>query len=60
MKKFRVREGINLQFRSEFLNAFNRSGLGAPNTAPANTLFGRVTTTNGFPRQIHFALKLTF
>jgi hypothetical protein len=60
MKKFRVREGINLQFRSEFLNAFNRSGLGAPNTAPANTLFGRVTTTSGFPRQIHFALKLTF
>ena len=60
LKKFRLREGVNLQFRSEFLNAFNRSGLGAPNTAPANTLFGRVTTTNGFPRQIHFALKLTF
>jgi hypothetical protein len=60
MKKFRITESVALQFRSEFLNAFNRSGLSAPNTVTTNTLFGRVTATNGFPRQIHFALKLTF
>jgi len=60
LKKFRITESMRLQFRAEFLNAFNRSGLGPPNLAPANTLFGRITATNGFPRQIHFGLKLTF
>jgi len=59
-KNFRLREGITLQFRSEWLNALNHTHLSPPVTAPTNTLFGQVTGTTGLPRQIHFALKLLF
>jgi len=60
MKKFQIGEKGELQLRGEFLNALNRSNLAAPNTAPTNAQFGRVTATNGFPRQIHLGLRLTF
>lgn len=60
VKAFRISEGTKLQFRCEWLNATNHTHLVAPNTAPANSQFGRVTASNGFPRQIYFALKLMF
>lgn len=60
VKIFQLRESMRLQFRAEYLNALNHSNLGAPNTAPTNTLFGKVTATDGFPRYIHFGLKLIF
>lgn len=60
VKNFAFRERYKVQFRAEFLNALNKSNLAAPNTDPVNTLFGRVTATSGFPRQIHLGLKLLF
>ncbi|MBM3735614.1 MAG: TonB-dependent receptor [Acidobacteria bacterium] len=60
IKNFTLREPLKLQFRWEMLNAFNRTGLGAPNTDPVNTLFGSITSSAGFPRWIHVGLKLTF
>jgi hypothetical protein len=60
MKNWRFRERLTTRLRAEFLNAFNRSNLAAPNTDPTNTLFGRITATNGVPRQIHLGLKLLF
>ena len=60
LKNFRVTERLRLQFRGEMLNALNRSNLAGPNTDPTNTLFGRITATSGFPRQIHLGLKVTF
>ena len=60
VKNFKVHERYTFQFRAEFLNALNKSNLAAPSTDPVNTLFGRVTATNGFPRQIHLGLKLLF
>ncbi len=60
VKNIQFRERYKIQFRAEFLNAFNKSNLAAPNTDPVNTLFGRVTATSGFPRQIHLGLKLLF
>ena len=60
LKNFRVTERVRLQFRGEMLNALNRSNLAGPNTDPTNTLFGRITATSGFPRQIHLGLKMTF
>ncbi|MDZ7639970.1 MAG: hypothetical protein U5J83_17260 [Bryobacterales bacterium] len=60
VKLFRIRESLRLQFRAEYLNAMNHSNLAAPNTAPTNTLFGKITATDGFPRYIHFGLKLIF
>lgn len=60
VKNFLITEKWRLQFRAEFLNAMNHSNLAAPNTAPTNTLFGQVTSTVGFPRYIHFGLKLMY
>ena len=60
VKNFFITEKWRVQFRAEALNAMNHSNLAAPNTAPTNTLFGQITANNGFPRQIHLALKLMF
>jgi hypothetical protein len=60
VKNFHLAERYRIQFRTEFLNALNHSNLAAPNTDPVNTLFGKVNATVGFPRYIHFGLKLTF
>ena len=58
-KFFRIREGINLQFRSEFFNITNKTNLGPPNSTSTSAAFGQIRTT--FPaRQIQFALKLIF
>ena len=60
VKNFRIRETATVQLRGELLNALNRSNLAGPNTDPTNALFGRITATNGFPRQVHLGLKLIF
>lgn len=58
-KNFRIREGISLQFRSEFFNVLNHTNFGPPNVTANSTAFGTITTT--LPaRQIQFALKLMF
>jgi hypothetical protein len=60
VKNFSITEKLRMQFRAEFLNALNHSNLAAPNTAPTNTLFGKITAISGFPRYIHFGLKLIY
>jgi hypothetical protein len=58
-KSFRIREGINLQFRSEFFNVTNHTNFGIPNTISTAAAFGTIRTT--YPaRQIQFALKLIY
>ncbi|MEO7653362.1 MAG: hypothetical protein ABIZ80_23125, partial [Bryobacteraceae bacterium] len=54
------REGMRLQFRSEFFNALNAVALGNPNTMlNAGVRMGRITSA-GSGRVIQFALKLLF
>lgn len=53
------REGMRLQFRSEFFNALNHTNFTAPNSVRSSTAFGTVRGTFQ-PRQIQFALKLLF
>jgi outer membrane receptor protein involved in Fe transport len=60
VKNFFLSERARLQFRAEFLNAFNHTVLAAPNTTPTNSAFGSITAANASPRFIHFGLKLTF
>ncbi|MBI4894024.1 MAG: TonB-dependent receptor [Acidobacteria bacterium] len=60
VKNFTLTEKLRMQFRAEFLNAMNHSNLTAPNTAPTNSLFGQITSISGFPRYIHFGLKLVY
>ena len=58
-KRFRIREGMNLQFRSEFFNLLNHTNFGVPDTKTTDAAFGTIRTTYA-SRQIQFALKLLF
>lgn len=53
------REGMAVQFRSEFFNVLNHSNFGYPNPNVSSAAFGQIRTTYP-PRQIQFALKLIF
>jgi hypothetical protein len=58
-RNFRIREGIQMQFRTEMTNAFNLVSLGGPITAMNNAAFGTIRTA-GQMRQIQFGLRLAF
>lgn len=51
---------LNLQFRAEFYNLFNRVQFDNPGTALGTPQFGVVTNQFNDPRLIQFALKLAF
>ncbi len=53
------REGANLQFRTEFFNAFNHTQFNNYFTTFGQTGFGRASRAFE-PRILQFALKLTF
>jgi hypothetical protein len=64
-KKFSLSERLNMQFRSEFFNLFNRANFNNPNPVvfasaaggPSPTA-GVITSTSTTSRQIQFGLKL--
>jgi hypothetical protein len=58
LKNVSIGEGARLQFRTEFINAFNHAQFNAPNVTPTSSSFGRVTSTSQWPRTIQFGLKL--
>jgi hypothetical protein len=53
-------EGANLEFRTEFFNAFNHTQFGNPGTSASTGTFGVISSTSVNPRIIQFALKLNF
>ena len=60
-KKTKIREDMNLEFRAEAFNLFNRVQFAAPSTdvnSPAT--FGVVTSQANRPRIMQFALRLAF
>jgi hypothetical protein len=57
-KNFVITERFRLQFRSDFLNAFNRVNLNAPSTSFGGNM-GLINTSQS-PRNIQFALKLYY
>ncbi len=67
MKTFQLREGLRLQFRSDFLDAFNHMNLGSPNASipdlrdngTNNLKVGKIYSGSDY-RRIQFALKLMF
>ena len=61
MKNFHITEGKYIQFRTDFLNAFNNVNLGMTNTnfSSTSTTFGDVSTSQP-ARNIQFALKVYF
>ena len=57
----RFREGMNVEFRSEFFNVFNHANFSDPDLyASDGPSFGQITTTIANPRIIQFALKVNF
>lgn len=67
MKNFRFTEAKYLQFRTDFLNAFNNVNLGHPNTGWSSSpgTFGQIGPAAGTPasqpaRNIQFALKFYY
>jgi hypothetical protein len=67
MKAFRVRERLHLQFRADFLDAFNHMNLDNPGTSIADTrdggtpnpTAGTITSGSG-SRSVQLGLKLLF
>jgi hypothetical protein len=61
MKNFHFTEAAFLQFRTDFLNAFNNVNLGVPDTnfSTTSSTFGRINTSQP-ARNIQFALKVYF
>ena len=64
-KKFSLSERLNMQFRSEFFNLFNRTNFNNPNpvvyasaTGGPSPTAGVITSTSTASRQIQFGLKL--
>ncbi len=54
-----AREGMALQFRSEFFNLLNHTNFTAAAADITSAAFGTIRSTYA-PRQIQFALKLLF
>jgi Carboxypeptidase regulatory-like domain len=62
-KRTAVTERINLEFRAEIFNLFNRVQFGQPNTTccmASNSSFGVISSQLNSPRQIQFAMKLSY
>ena len=60
LKKFRIRENLNVQFRADLLNAMNHAHFDAPTLTPTSGNFGRVTAMWGLPRMVQFSLRILF
>jgi len=56
----KLREGANLEFRTEFFNALNHPQFGNPSTNVSSAAFGVISTTSVNPRIIQFGLKVNF
>lgn len=56
-KDFNPLERLRIQFRAEFLNAFNTPRFGGPNTSVTSSSFGVITSQANAPRQTQFGLK---
>lgn len=59
-KNFLITENWKLQFRTEMFNVFNHAQFDLPATGIGNPNAGIITGIVGTPRQIQFALRLSF
>ena len=60
IKRTPVTEGLNVLFKAELLNAFNRHVFGRPDSNPASSTYGRFGGSLLPQRQVQFILRLEF
>jgi hypothetical protein len=58
LKYFSITEGIRLQFRVEFLNAYDHSLFNKLNRDPTNSNFTRIISQGNRLRDVQLRLKL--
>jgi hypothetical protein len=59
IKNSNIHEGLNLQFRAEFFNAFNFVNFNLPDNFVGSPTVGKILSAQS-PRRIQFGLKLIF
>jgi hypothetical protein len=57
LKKTKLNENVNVQFRAEFFNAFNHPNFDLPDNFLGSPTFGKIASAES-PRRIQFGLKL--
>jgi hypothetical protein len=60
IKNFAITERAKVQFRGEFLNAFNHPQFGDPSRSPSSSDFGKITGQNNLARNVQLGLKIIF
>jgi hypothetical protein len=60
LKRTSITESVNIEFRFEMFNLFNRAIFGPPDANINSSNFGRVTSQLPAPRNGQFALKVNF
>jgi Carboxypeptidase regulatory-like domain/TonB dependent receptor-like, beta-barrel len=60
LKRTRLTERLELEFRAEVFNVFNTVNFDNPETNINSANFGRITAIAGRPRLMQFALRLNF
>ena len=60
LKRVGAGGGRSVEFRADFINALNRSGLAGPNTDLASVDFGEISGVAQGPRRIQLSLRATF
>lgn len=62
IKNTKIKGGIGLQLRAEFINAFNEPYFPAPVVNPTSSDFGKITASNqdNYARRAQLGIKLTF
>jgi hypothetical protein len=60
MKRFRIAEHRNVEFRAEFFNIPNHPIFGQPGVSPGTAAYGVIGGTKVDSRQLQFGLKLNY
>ena len=60
MKRTRINENMNIEFRAEIFNAFNTVNFDNPETDINETNFGQINSIVGKPRVMQFSLRFNF
>jgi hypothetical protein len=61
LKNTKIKEGMNIQYRCELLNAFNHPNFSAPDLGPTSSNFGKITGgAFNYSRRIQMDIKFIF